>query len=59
MDEHAIAFETSWGKKKTLITNVVVDNGFVEATKANLVSLCDIDSIMGLPCVIAHNLSMF
>jgi hypothetical protein len=26
------------GKKlKTLITNIVVDNGFVEATKANLV----------------------
>jgi hypothetical protein len=32
---------------------MVVDNEFVEATKANLVSLCDIDSILGLPCVIA------
>jgi hypothetical protein len=51
VDEHAITFETSWEKNK--ITNMVVDNGFVEATKANLLSLCDIDSILGLPCVIA------
>jgi hypothetical protein len=32
---------------------MVVDNEFVEATKANLVNLCDIDSILGLPYVIA------
>jgi hypothetical protein len=59
VDEHAITFETSCGGKKTLIINMVVDNGLVEATKANLVRLCDIDSILGLPCVIAQSFSMF
>jgi hypothetical protein len=31
---------------------MVIDNGFVEAMKANLMNLCDIDSILGLPHVI-------
>jgi hypothetical protein len=40
------------GKKyKTLINNMVVDNKFVEASKANLVNLCDVGIIFGLPCV--------
>jgi hypothetical protein len=34
------------------ITKIVVDNGFVEVTKANLV-LCDASIIWGLPCVLS------
>jgi hypothetical protein len=34
-----------------LIVNMVVDFGSMEATKANMLNLCDIDIIMGLPCI--------
>ncbi len=37
---------------KTLIAKMVVDNGIVEASKANLVNLCDVGTILGLPCVL-------
>jgi hypothetical protein len=37
---------------KTLIAKTVVDNGTVEASKANLVNLCDVGTILGLPCVL-------
>ncbi len=37
--------------KEYIILNVkmAVDNGYVEAFKANFVSLCDIHTILGLP----------
>jgi hypothetical protein len=34
------------------ITKRIVDNGFVEVTKANLVKLCDVIIISSLPCVL-------
>ncbi len=34
-------------------TKIVVDSGFVEVTKANLVKLCDVSIILGLPCVLS------
>ncbi len=37
---------------KTLIAIMVVDNGIMEASKANLVNLCDVGKILGLPCVL-------
>jgi hypothetical protein len=37
---------------KTLIAKMVIDNGIVEASKANLVNLCDVGIILGLPCVL-------
>jgi hypothetical protein len=41
------------GKKyKTLIAKMVVDSGIVKATKANLVNLCDVGTILNLPCVL-------
>jgi hypothetical protein len=37
------------GKKyKMLIAKMVIDFGLVEPTKANLLTLCDIDMILGL-----------
>jgi hypothetical protein len=30
---------------------MVVDSGILEATKANLVNLCDVGIILNLPCV--------
>jgi hypothetical protein len=35
---------------KTLISKMAIDNGVVEAFKANLVNLCDVDTILGSPC---------
>ncbi len=37
---------------KTLIAKMVTNNGFTEATKANLVNLCDIGTILGLQHVL-------
>jgi hypothetical protein len=35
------------------ITKVAVDNGFMEVTKTNLVNMCDVSIILGLPCVLS------
>jgi hypothetical protein len=41
------------GKKyKTLIIKMAANNGFVEATKTYLVNLCDVGTILGLPCIL-------
>jgi hypothetical protein len=37
---------------KTLVAKMVGNNGIVEATKANVVNLCDVGTILGLPCVL-------
>ncbi len=37
---------------KTLVAKMVGNNGIVEATKANAVNLCDVGTILGLPCVL-------
>jgi hypothetical protein len=29
---------------------MVIDSGYVEVTKTNLVNLCDVGTILGLPC---------
>lgn len=35
-----------------ITTKIVIANGFVEVTKANLVKLCDVSIILGLPFVL-------
>ncbi len=37
---------------KNLVAKMVGNNGIVEATKANVVNLCDVGTILGLPCVL-------
>jgi hypothetical protein len=37
---------------KTLIVKMATHSGFVEATKTNLVNLCDVGTILGLPCIL-------
>jgi len=37
---------------KTLIVKMATNNGYVEPTKAQLVIMCDIGTILGLPCVL-------
>ncbi len=37
---------------KTLIAEMAIDNGIVEASEANLVNLCDVGTILGLSCVL-------
>ncbi len=37
---------------KTSVAEMVGNNGIVEATKANVVNLCDVGTILGLPCVL-------
>ncbi len=37
---------------KTLIVKMTTHNGSVEATKTNLVNLCDVDTILGLACIL-------
>jgi hypothetical protein len=31
---------------------MVIDNGSVEVAKVNLVNLCDVGTILGLPCIL-------
>jgi len=31
---------------------MATNSGFVEATRTNLVNLCDIGTILGLPCIL-------
>jgi hypothetical protein len=31
---------------------MAIDNGIVEASKANFVNLCDVSTILGLSCVL-------
>jgi hypothetical protein len=37
---------------KTLIVKMAINSGTMEATKANLVNMCDIGTILSLPCVL-------
>jgi hypothetical protein len=37
---------------KTLAAKMVVNSGIVEATKANVVNLCDVGIILGMSCVL-------
>jgi hypothetical protein len=37
---------------KTLINKLATNNAGVELTKANLLNMCDIDMILGLPCIL-------
>jgi hypothetical protein len=37
---------------KILIIKMATNNGFVEATKTNLVNLCDVGTILGLPYIL-------
>lgn len=43
-----------WVKKEyeTLIVKMVIDSGFVEVARTNLVNLCDLHAILGLPCIL-------
>jgi hypothetical protein len=50
MDQHASTLEMCWERiQKILIVKIVVDCSLVELAKANLLNLCDIDMIFGLP----------
>ncbi len=37
---------------KTLIVKMATNSGTMEATKANLVNMCDVGTILNLPCVL-------
>jgi hypothetical protein len=37
---------------KILVAKMVVDFSYVESTKTNLLNLCDIDTILSLPCIL-------
>jgi hypothetical protein len=43
---------------KTLIVKMAADSGSMEATRTNLVNLCDIGTILGLLCILPMYLSM-
>jgi hypothetical protein len=51
VEQHFTLLKWVGKKYKTLINNMVVNNKFVEATKANLVNLYDVGIIFSLPCV--------
>jgi hypothetical protein len=45
-------------KYKTLIAKMAIDSSIVKVTKTNLVNLCDVGTILSLPCVcLCWNLS--
>jgi hypothetical protein len=37
---------------KTLIVNMATNSGTMETTKANLVNMCNVGTILSLPCVL-------
>ncbi len=37
---------------KTLIVKITTHSGYVEAARTNLVNLCDVGTILGLPCIL-------
>jgi hypothetical protein len=37
---------------KNLVVKMARNNGIVEATNTNVVNLCDVGTILGLPCVL-------
>jgi len=37
---------------KTLIVKMATHSGFVEVAMTNLVNLCDVGTILGLPCIL-------
>jgi hypothetical protein len=40
------------GEYKILIVKMAIECSLVESTKANLLNLCGIDTILGLPCIL-------
>jgi hypothetical protein len=52
MDKHVATFKTCWEKYKTFIANMVANCGSMEFSKANLLNLCHIDIILGVPCIL-------
>jgi hypothetical protein len=51
MDKHVSTFhEVCWGRDKTLIVKVATNCNLVESTITDLLNLCDIVTILGLPC---------
>jgi len=51
MDKHVSTFhEVCWERDKTLIVKMTTNYSFVELTKTNLLNLCDIVTILALPC---------
>ncbi len=51
MDKHVSTFhEVRWERDKTLIVKMTTNCSLVELTKTNLLNLCDIVTILGLPC---------
>ncbi len=39
-------------KYKTLIVKITIENDSIKIAKADLVNLCDIGTILGLPCML-------
>jgi len=51
MDKHVSTLhEMCWERDKTLIVKMTTNCNLVELTKTNLLNLCDIVTILGLPC---------
>jgi len=51
MDKHVSTLhEVSWEIDKTLIVKMITNCSLMELTKTNLLNLCDIVIILGLPC---------
>jgi hypothetical protein len=50
--KHASTSKAGWEIIQNYIVKMVANNGFMEPTKAHLVNLCDIGTILGLPCVL-------
>jgi hypothetical protein len=46
-----LQFKT-WEVYKTVVVKMVLDFSYVESTKINLLNLCDIDTILGLPFIL-------
>jgi len=51
MDKHVSTLhEVCWERDTTLIVKMVTNCSLVESTKTNLLNLCDIVTILDLPC---------
>jgi hypothetical protein len=51
MDKHVSTLhEMCWERDKTLIVKVATNCSLVESTMTDLLNLCDIVTILGLPC---------
>jgi hypothetical protein len=51
MDKHVSTLrEVCWERDKTLIVKMTTNCSLVESTNTNVLNLCDIVTILGLPC---------